>query len=1074
MDTSEELERIAALQDLRVLDTAPEAVFDSLTQLAALTFNAPVALVSLVDTDRQWFKSCIGLDVSETGRDVAFCDHAIRQDQAMVVLDASQDQRFRDNPLVTGAPSIRFYAGAPLILPDGHRLGTLCVIDFAPRQSFSQAARAQLEAMAASVTQALLMRRDISTFQRLERERNNQRQLLDQAEELAGVGHWSWDAALDVTTWSRALYEIHGCDPAEPPPGLEGVLALYAPEDAAKLAALVERAVATGESYALQARILRPDGRERLVSARGAPAMNIDGSVAALFGTFVDVTDLKLADQRLRQNEARLQFLTEHAADLIFRVEPGRGILWVSPNCARYGYQPDELIGVRPAELVHPDDLPSVQMLTAARLAGLPDPEGADYRYRVRRKDGGWTWMETSPTVIRDASGRTVEVVSVMRDITDRMEMEIALAASEARYRLMATRASDIIACYGVDEKFTFLSPAIEKVLGYTPDDLLGRATTELMHPDDVRQVRKAFIAYLGAGPDAPPLQYGYRAFRKDGATVWLEAHARAIYDADTGRLIEFQDTLRDVTQRKAVESALAESEMRHSVIGEYATDIISRSSLSGRLLYASPSITQVTGFTAQELSEHKPAFLQLIHPDDLEPSLAHVRRVISGEICSGRLSYRFKRKDGNWIWLECNPTLVRDADGKPSEILDVIRDVSAQRQIEADLLAARDAAEGAARVKSDFMANMSHEIRTPLTAILGFTRLLTARQDLAPEASAQLGRVATASDALLSIVNDVLDFSKLEAGQTEIKPRPVSPRGVLHDALSMFSPLADAKGLSLSFAADDLPDAVRLDPDRIRQVLLNLIGNAVKFTSTGGVRLVATYDQASEQLAVAVEDTGAGMSDEQCERLFKRFSQVDGSSTRQHGGTGLGLAICKGLVEAMGGAIGVNSRPGLGSTFHFKITAPEAAIVEPSVAETNATEAAEGLRVLVVDDNAANRELVNALLSRVGVEVLEAADGPSAIEAASLNPVDLILLDLRMPGMSGPETLARIRQTDGPNQNIPILAFTADDDLARLGPDHGFDGLVRKPIVATELIDALQRGVASFETSREPVHRAL
>ncbi|HQT53638.1 MAG TPA: response regulator, partial [Phenylobacterium sp.] len=247
-----------------------------------------------------------------------------------------------------------------------------------------------------------------------------------------------------------------------------------------------------------------------------------------------------------------------------------------------------------------------------------------------------------------------------------------------------------------------------------------------------------------------------------------------------------------------------------------------------------------------------------------------------------------------------------------------------------------------------------------------------------------------------------------------------------------------------------------------------------VKFTSTGGVRLTATYDQASEQLAVGVEDTGAGMSDEQCERLFKRFSQVDGSSTRQHGGTGLGLAICKGLVEAMGGAIGVNSRPGLGSTFHFKITAPEAAIVEPSVAETNATEAAEGLRVLVVDDNAANRELVNALLSRVGVEVLEAADGPSAIEAASLNPVDLILLDLHMPGMSGPETLARIRQTDGPNQNIPILAFTADDDLARLGPDHGFDGLVRKPIVATELIDALQRGVASFETSREPVHRAL
>ena len=175
-----------------------------------------------------------------------------------------------------------------------------------------------------------------------------------------------------------------------------------------------------------------------------------------------------------------------------------------------------------------------------------------------------------------------------------------------------------------------------------------------------------------------------------------------------------------------------------------------------------------------------------------------------------------------------------------------------------------------------------------------------------------------------------------------------------------------------------------------------------------------------------------------------------------------------------MGGEIGVDSRPGHGSSFHFKIAAPEATIVQPSVAEANAAEAVNGLRVLVVDDNPVNRELVNALLGGFGVEVLEAADGPSAIEAASMNPVDLILLDIRMPGMSGPETLARIRQTDGPNQNIPILAFTADDDLARLGPDNGFDGLVRKPIVAKDLIDALQHGVAYFETSVESVDSAV
>jgi len=1052
-----EPERLAALQRLKVLDTPPEAVFDSLTELAALTFKAPVALVSLVDAERQWFKSCLGLDVRETPRDVAFCDHTIRQDHTLVVLDARTDPRFRDNALVTGAPGIGFYAGAPLITPEGAALGSLCIIDFAPRAEFPAEQQALLEAMAGSVMNAMLMRRDISDFIALERERTNRQHLLDQADEMAGVGHWSWDATRDVTIWSPTVYEIHGCDPALPPPPLEGVLALYAPEDAARLAGMVAQAVETGEPYELHARVLRPDGEVRHITARGACERDEDGRVRSLFGTFIDVTDLKLADGRLRLNEARLDFLMHHSSDVVVRIAPDRGITWISPSCRRYGYEPEELVGELGSNFIHPDDIEHVEAMRRARLSGAKDPPAEERRFRFLCKDGTWIWVEGNPTIVRDEAGTPVEVINVLRDVSTRKEMEDRLAGSEARYRLLANNSSDVIACYGPDAVFTFLSPALRNLSGYAPEELIGRTTMSIMHPDDVGPVLKKFAAYVAAGPQAPPIRYEYRAFRKDGSMLWLEAHPRAIYGPD-GALVEFQDVVRDISERKAAEAALVESELRHRVIAECATDVITRAQLDGKLAYASPSVLAVTGFTFEELREV--SILSRIDGEDLVPALAHVRRMIAGETMEAqRLSYRFQRKDGTWIWLECNPTVVRDVEGRAIEIVDVLRDVSAQHQIEAELRAARDAAEAAVQVKSDFLANMSHEIRTPLTAILGFTRLLDDEDGLNETARQHVGRVSAAGEALLSIVNDILDFSKLEAGLVEIAPRAVPPARVLEDALAMFSPQADAKGLSLALTgAADLPDFVAVDAERLRQVLLNLLGNAVKFTDAGSVRLAAEYLPGAERLRIAVEDTGPGLSKEQQRKLFQRFSQVDTTSTRQHGGTGLGLAICRGLVEAMGGRIDVRSKPGQGSVFHFEIDAPLAEAPAGGAEETGGV-SLEDLRVLVVDDNEINRELLRTVLIGLGAELSEAADGPSGLEVANARPVDLILMDVRMPGMNGPEVLAAIRAGNGPNQNVPILAFTADGDPARLTRDCGFDGVIRKPIVVAEMYAAM--GVA-------------
>jgi CheY-like chemotaxis protein len=372
-------------------------------------------------------------------------------------------------------------------------------------------------------------------------------------------------------------------------------------------------------------------------------------------------------------------------------------------------------------------------------------------------------------------------------------------------------------------------------------------------------------------------------------------------------------------------------------------------------------------------------------------------------------------------------------------------------------------------------MANMSHEIRTPLTAVIGFSELLSQRPDLDELSRRFVHRVSSAGQALLAIVNDVLDFSKLEAGQVEITPRPVSPLAIAQDALALFAPQADAKGLWLECSAEgELPALVMVDPDRVRQVLLNLLGNAVKFTDHGAVRLFVAYDPATAMLRMRVEDTGAGMSAEQQTKLFQRFSQVDASSTRKHGGTGLGLAISKGLTEAMGGGIAVTSAPGGGSVFNFHISAPIAA--EPGsgrdlAGAATAVRRLDGVRVLVVDDNPVNRELARTVLEHLGAEVSEASGGRAAVDAAAVEPFDCILMDLRMPELSGEAALTEIRDGSGPNRDVPILAFTADADLNLLNGDHAFDGLISKPISAVDLIDAVD-ACTRWSDAADPVTR--
>lgn len=1195
----DEAPRLTALHALRILDTPNEAIFDSLTLLAANTFKAPIALISLVDANRQWFKSCIGLDVRQTGRDVAFCDHAIRRDEPLVILDATADPRFRDNPLVTGPPDIRFYAGAPLIMPTGERLGTLCIIDTQVRAAFGAKARKQLRDMAATVVQCMLLRGHIADQRDSDRVRKRRQANLAQSAEMAQVGAWSWDVAGGEAQWSPTAYRLHDMDPDAPLPTFHQLLKSYDPDDAVAFDRAVRLALKTGAAFELTARLHLTDGSLRHMMVRGAADRDENEQVTGLFGTYVDVTAAKLADEALREREARLRFMTENASDLIVRQGPGgvvreviasqrvlgygpdemvgmsgldlihpddkaRGIaaaisnfqgevdktlsrqfrfraksgayVWLegNPTLLRdhtgavtevisvfrdvtaakqaeerlqdrearlrfildhssdviirqangviidsslgngfLGYGPGEVIGVRAVDMIHPDDLERLAAIRKNNHSGEIDTSIAR-EYRVRAKSGEYVWIEGKPTVVRDADGAVMEIVSVLRDISERRQSSEALRSSEERYRLIAENITDVVARSKPNGTLEFVSPSVRRVLGYSPEFLVGKSAAMIVHPDDLPMVQAALAAYLAEGPGAMPPRIEYRALHYDGRVVWVEACPQAEWD-EGGKLIALQDCLRDISDRMAAEAALAVSESRYRLLAENSTDIIGCYGADGLFTFMSQSVESVLGYAPVDLVGHKAT--TFMHPDDVRPILEKLAAyAMAGPGATPiRFSYRALRKDGSVVWLEAHPKAIFDDAGVLVEFQDTVRDISERVAIEAELAAARDAAEAAAAAKSTFLANISHEIRTPLTAIIGFSSLVAEAPDLDASVRRHVDRISAGGQALLALVNDVLDFSKLEAGQMEISPRPVALAQLADDTLAMFTPQSDAKGLELRLELPEaMPEYLTLDPDRVRQVLLNLIGNAVKFTDHGRVSLVVAYDSSRGRLSLSVRDTGSGLDAEQRGRLFKRFSQVDDSVTRRHGGTGLGLAICRSLADAMGGDIGVDSEPGEGSTFWIELPAPISE-APPAAAASSQPAPIEGSRVLVVDDNPVNRELARSIMEPFEIEVTEAESGEAALELAAYTPFDVILMDIRMPGLDGPQTLARLRAGAGPNQDIPVLAFSADADLAGARIAGGFDGAVRKPIRPVELLTELARCTGQMDAAEpmEDIHVA-
>jgi len=614
----------------------------------------------------------------------------------------------------------------------------------------------------------------------------------------------------------------------------------------------------------------------------------------------------------------------------------------------------------------------------------------------------------------------------------------------------------DAIYSVAPDWSFVFFNRQAESFFGRSRTDLIGRSLWDC----------------FPAARDSE-LGDGLRQVMETRAPLTLVTLSPSTGRWADTRLFPLEDggiavSWRDVTEQKSQEAALADAAVAQdllvrrlstladhvpAMIGQWDSDLRCRFANSAYLEWFGRTSAEMLGVSMQELMGE--ALFAKNEP--------YVRAALSGHRQSFERTLTKPSGEIGHTWAQYIPDI--DSENHVVGFYALVTDVTPLKETEErlreaniQLAAAREAAEAAAAVKSAFLSNMSHELRNPLTSIIGYADLMAKQSDLVEPARKYLSRIHAASEALLTTVNDVLDFSKLEAGQVEIERRPVDPVAIGLRTLEMFEPDMERKGLAHRLEAVDAPAQVLADDKRLRQILTNLIGNAVKFTASGSVSVRCLYDRSRSALRFEVTDTGPGIPSDMQSRLFQRFSQVDASTTRTFGGTGLGLAICKGLAEAMGGKVGVLSMPGEGSCFWVEIPSPLAPseVARPSgEADTLPhPEALRGLRLLVVDDAPANRELVRSIAEPLGVLITEAENGSEAVNMTRSETFDMILMDIHMPGIDGLTAAKIIRSEPGRNTLTPMFAFTADvasETPAAWG--SAFNGILAKPIVSADIV---------------------
>ncbi|MCK8823720.1 PAS domain S-box protein [Fuchsiella alkaliacetigena] len=720
---------------------------------------------------------------------------------------------------------------------------------------------------------------------------------------------------------------------------------------------------------------------------------------------------------------------------------------YVSDSCQQlFGYSAAEFYEQPELwqEIIHPED---VDFVLAEQTSLYESKEGVETEHRVIKAQGEVVWIKNFVIPILDDEEQIVRLDGIAYDITELKLTEQELAKSRQLYSNIVNSQQEMICRFDPDTTLTFANQAYLDYFGVTEEELIGNKFLDLIPSEDHEHVLAQLEELAATGE---PITYQHQAEVK-GEIRWQQWTDYPIYDEE-GEFLEFQSIGIDITERKRAEERAKKIKKRYQSLVEAQQDLIVRLDLEGRCTYVNDIFCETVGKSRKELLGR--SFANYIYQADLSKFKEEFKQLTDKPFKS-EFEIRLETIEG-LNWFNWKVYAIVDQEGEVEEIQGVARDIT-------ELKEALSQAEAANKAKSQFLANMSHEIRTPLNAVIGFSEILESQVEDGQQ-RAHLQAIKAAGRSLLNLINDILDISKIEAGILEVDLVVMDLKSLLDDMERIFLQEAEEKGLSLMIDYESSLPLIEFDEGRLRQILLNLIGNAIKFTQQGHVKITVKTEAESKaeqlKLIIEVEDSGIGINEEDQERVFAPFTQQKGQKIEDYEGTGLGLTITRRLTELLGGKITLDSELGAGTVFRLEF--PEVNIVEATTEdeEENFKENIyfTGAEVLVVDDVNSNRKLLKTKLENKGLTVIEAASGTTGVAKAVEFEPELILMDIKMPQVNGYQAKQRIRDK---GLEMPIIALTAYATKAERerAKAVGFDGFIAKPIED----DKLNRELAKY-----------
>ncbi|MBY5921782.1 PAS domain S-box protein [Ferrimonas balearica] len=786
-----------------------------------------------------------------------------------------------------------------------------------------------------------------------------------------------------------------------------------------------------------------------------------------------DISERRAMDRKLRESEERFRTLVGNIPGVVYRCALDKD--WTMAFISDYikelsGYPAKDFLNNAKrsfASLVHPDDNARLSEVVHTAVA---NGESWALEYRILNRQGRVRWVYEKGRAHYDDEGKPMWLDGSIHDVTEARRNHEQMVAAKAQLETITESIPGVVFQLQQEDSplgigCSFVSGGIRQALGVSKSRVLEslNAVLELVHPDDRKALDRTLKHAVLAGEDwSKELR-----FIIGGVPKWFSIGAKVSRD-ESGALW-WNGFLLNISERKTMEEQLSASEAHFRALFDNAGIAIVTLNKQGVIGEANERFQQFAELERDQLlGQH---ISQLLPAEDRDAFNKAIAPLLAGQQRHLAQEMRYRKPDGELRWADLRAVVLVDSQGNLSAVVLTMSDVTERRQVNEALRQAKEASDAASQAKSDFLANMSHEIRTPMNAIIGMTQLCL-QTELPPRQEEYLRKIDSASQSLLGIINDVLDYSKIEAGKLDLEEEPFALDELLEQLSDLFAVKAKEKNIELLFAVEPgVPARVVGDRLRMGQVLINLLSNAIKFTDKGEV-VLAIRAQTGEKpgqarLNLSVRDTGIGMSPEQQARLFQSFSQADSSTTRKYGGTGLGLAISQRLVSLMGGQIEVDSAASVGSTFHFTLDLPvPEQPPQPELFEL------EGRQILLVDDNDTALEILERNLQAFGFEVVTAHSGEEALEQLDkLDDPVLVITDFDMPEMNGLELAETMKERGFNTATILMISAYGDESLQRQAEQAGIGALLSKPANPSRILDTLL-GLLDKHHATTPVRR--